>query len=211
MKKIFLFFSLLVILATLFSCSRVLSVYNWRFSLEKPEPSETAKLSPETLSYSDDSIDITFVLGGVTEMVQDDIIGIYASKDVEQIAFDIQNKTDRGIKINWDDISIIYPDGTTSRVIHSGVKLIDKSNPQALTIVPPNARVNDILAPTDKITSTSAGWQTAPLFGGNDRLFWNDKEFGVFFPLEIKGEKKEYTFKFKINVLKSTPTPAKKK
>jgi len=189
---------LLGLLLTFFSCmTPITRAYNWRFSLEKPQPSET-------LSFSDDYVDITFALEGVTDVSYYSIV-----KDAKEIGFEIQNKTDRGIKINWDDISIIYPDGKASRVIHGGVKLIEKASIQAPTIVPPNARVSDILVPTENISSTTYGWNTAPLFGGENRLIWNDKEFSIFFPLEIKGEKKEYTFKFKINV--SLPAPEIKK
>ena len=123
--------------------------------------------------------------------------------------FDIFNKTDSGIRINWDDLSMIYPDGTSSRVIHKGIKLIDRNNPQASTIIPPNASITDILIPSEKISDTSyLGWGYAPLFDG-DSLRWDGEKFGIYFPLEIKGNKQEYIFKFKISV--SKPSRGKKK
>jgi len=156
--------------------------YNWHFALQEPKPSED-------LAFSDDFIDVLFTIGGT------------------QIGFDIRNKTDSGIKINWDDLSIIYPGGTSSRVIHSGIRLMDRNNPQAPTIIPPNARVSDVLIPSENIYYVSGqygGWREHSLFGG-DGLSWDGKEFSIYFPLEIKGNKQEYTFKFKINV--SQPPP----
>jgi hypothetical protein len=167
----------------------MLPTYNWRFSLEQPKPSEK-------LEYSDDFIDVVFTIGET------------------QIGFDIQNKTDSGIKINWDELSMIYPTGTSSRVIHSGIRLMDRNAPQAPTIIPPNAKVSDILIPSENIYYLSGqygGWNYHPLFGGDNSLAWNDKEFSIYFPLEIKGSKKEYNFKFKINVSQPTPASGQKK
>ncbi|TRZ90984.1 hypothetical protein D4R89_03580 [bacterium] len=172
---------LLLTLLLAFSPSLMMGqAYNWLFSLEQPVQSET-------LSFSDDFIAITFIMAET------------------QIGFDIQNKTNGGIKINWDDLSFIYPGGRSTRVIHSGIRLMDRNIPQATTIIPPNARVSDILIPSENINNNSGGWYTEPLFGGDNRLIWNDKEFSIYFPLEISGNKKEYIFKFKVNI--SLPPP----
>jgi len=117
---------------------------------------------------------------------------LFTPKDLTQIGFVIQNKTDFGIKIDWDDISIIFPGRIASRVIHGGTKLIDRNAAQAQTTVPPSAKIIDSLVPSDHISFTQGqygGWETAPLFGGEDRLIWNNKEFSIFFPLEINGKK----------------------
>jgi len=176
MKKYIILFALFLVFC---SCALMMTPtpYNWSFSLEEPKPSGT-------LTYSDDFIDVVFSFGNT------------------QIGFDIQNKTDSGIKINWDDLSVIYPSGTSSRVIHSGIKLADRNNPQAPTVIPPNAKVSDILIPSENIYYSELynEWKYRPLFGGEDRLVWNDKDFSIYFPLEIKGDNKEYSFKFKINV-----------
>lgn len=184
MKVKILLSVLLVFLLSLLSFSQNASrpvpppgpTYNWSFSLIQPTPSET-------LSYSDAFIKITF--------------GI----DNQIIGFEIQNKTDSGIKINWDDLSIIYPSGTFSRVICLGKKPMDKNSPQAPTVVPPNAKVQDALIPSENIYRDNLDRNgVPPLFGGDDILKWNNKDFRIYFPLEIKGSKKEYTFKFKIHV-----------
>jgi hypothetical protein len=137
----------------------------------------------ETLTYSDDFIKIAFAV------------------EYREIRFDIQNKTYSGIKINWDDLSMIYSSGKASRVIHSGVRLIDRNNPQASTMIPPNAKVSDILIPSENITYTLGkygGWDYRSLFKEDNSQTLDNKKFSIYFPLEIKGEKKEYIFKFKM-------------
>ena len=151
--------------------------YEWTFSLEKPTPSNN-------LFYSDGFIDIAFLINKT------------------QIGFAIQNKTESGIKLNWDEISFISPTGTASRVIHSGIRLIDKNNPQAPTVIPPNSKISDIVIPSENI-KYEGGWKEGRLFEG-DYITFNGKEFSIYFPLEIKGVKKEYSFKFKTRVTKVT-------
>jgi hypothetical protein len=148
---------LLGLLLTFFSCVRIVPTYYWRFSLEQPQPSET-------LSFSDDFIDISFFIEDVTEVNTG--YGVGPIRDAQEIAFKIQNKTDSGIKINWDDLSMIHPDGTARRVNHGRSKLIDSNMPQPSTVIPPNAKVADILVPMENIDA----YGISPLFGGEDRL-----------------------------------------
>lgn len=187
MKK---FIFLFVLLLAFFSCAgwRPPSdmTYNWRFSLQEPAQSDT-------LTFSDEFINIKFI---VLEKLID---------------FDIQNKTNEGIKINWDELSFISPDGTASRVNHSsGIRVIEKGNPQAPTVIPPNAKISDSLIPTKNIYRSGYEWTAQDLFPEDDKTIYNDKEFRIYLPIEIKGSKKEYTFKFKINVSQATTVPVKK-
>jgi hypothetical protein len=112
------------------------------------------------------------------------------------------NKTDRGIKINWDEVSYISPTGEAMRVIHKGIRFIDRNTPQPPTIVPPNSRISDIIVPSEHIYFVSGkygSWVTMDLFYDFDKTKYEGKEFSVYMPMEIKGERKEYTFTFRIN------------
>jgi len=37
------------------------------------------------------------------------------------IGFELRNKTETAIKIDWDQVSFVETDGTASKVVHSGV------------------------------------------------------------------------------------------
>ena len=149
------------------------SSFIWAFSLEAPEGSNG-------LLYSDGLIDIAFVISRT------------------QIGFIIQNKSAGGAKINWDDLSFISPINRASRVIHSGIRLVDRNNPQAPTTIPPGSSVTDNVIPSENIKYVD-GWEQGRLFDG-DYMLYNGKSFGLYFPMEINGKKKEYSFKFKISV-----------
>jgi len=155
--------------------------YKWDFSLVQPTQSKA-------LSYSDNSIDVSFIISET------------------RITFSIQNKTDSGIKINWDDLSFVSPTGRASKIIHSGVKLIDRNSAQAPTTIPPKSRISDIVVPAENIQYVNNTWQEGLLFAEDSlSLSYNGIEFSVYFPLEIKGTKKEYSFTFKISVTQLAP------
>jgi len=150
------------------------------------------RLSKE-LRYTDDVIDIKFIIGA------------------EFIGFELHNKKDVGIKIKWDDCSYVSPSGETMRIIHSGVKLIDRDKPQAPTTIPPGAKIVDQFVPTGNIywDTTSNVWHTKPLHpykqGWLTKSFpepetYAGKTFTVYMPIEFKNLRGENSFVFKINV-----------
>lgn len=155
-------------------CPECISFIKWNFLLVQP-------MQANNLFFTDSNIDISFVI----------------SKN--QINYEIINKTDSGIKINWDDLSFVSPSGRASRIIHSGVRLIDRNSTQAPTTIPPGSRISDEVIPSENIQFIDKDWQQGLLFEG-DYAIYNGKEFSVYFPMEIKGHKKEYLFKFKIDI-----------
>jgi hypothetical protein len=152
--------------------------YDWNFALQQPSPNNG-------LSYVDDNISIVFLI------------------DKERIGFEIQNKSDAAMKINWDEVSFISPDDRASRVIHSGIRLIEKDSPQTPTLIPPNSRIKDFIVPSDNIVFSS-GWKTYELFPG-EAVNFNGKKFTIYFPMDIKGNKKEYSFSFNIIINELVP------
>lgn len=175
-KSVFQLIGLSFVIALLSYCMPM-AHYKWDISLQQPEFSDS-------LEYSDEFIAVIFTIGKT------------------QIGFDMKNKTGQGIKINWDEVSYISPTGESKRVIHSGVRLVDRNAPQAPTIIPPNSRISDIIIPSDHIYYMSGkygGWRERDLFYAADKTIYAGKELSVYMPLEIKDERKEYTFTFRID------------
>ena len=169
MKKLFVNVCILTIV--IIGCSPI----KLDISLQQPEESRM-------LAYSDEFIDVNFQI------------------KTKCIAFDMRNKTQTGIKINWDELSYISPAGKSLRIIHSGIRLIDRNVPQAVTVIPPNSSFSDIVIPSKHIyySSFSTEWCQTNLFQG-DKTLYVGKNFAIYMPLEIKGKRKEYTFRFVIN------------
>ncbi len=165
---------MIISLALLTGCA--VSVVNWGIKMQAPVPADT-------LTYSDEDIDFNFIV------------------DDKSINFDLKNKTQNGIRLNYDEISYISPGGTSLRVVSSNIRFTDRFAPQAPVVVPPGLSISETIIPAQNIFFRSNdivyGWDVVPLFP-HDAKTYVGKEFGLYFPMEIRGTKKEFIFKFKI-------------
>ena len=100
----------------------------------------------------------------------------------------------------------------SKRVMHSGVKYIDRNNPQPPTTVVRGATISDLVFPTDNVYWVSGrygGWREKPLFPSlspvsPEELLAQAKQYvgktvQVLLPLQIEDVINEYIFAFKIN------------
>jgi len=130
------------------------------------------------------------------------------------VGFVLENLTDKPIKIIWDDASIVQY-GEARKVMHTGVKYIDRSQHQPPTNIPSNARIEDALTPIDEVWYSSYyGWQTHPLFIDDDlgkpqfrtaALACKGQKLGVLLPVEIDGKVINYQFEFLITDVQEIP------
>lgn len=94
-----------------------------------------------------------------------DAIVVGTPRGPQSISIALQNKTQDRLAVIWDETSFIPSDGASSRVFHVGVRYSEKNEPQAPTVVPPGARIEDEILPSD-YTGYSDGaneWVTAPI------------------------------------------------
>lgn len=139
----------------------------------------------DSATFEDDNITANFSLGN----------GIYVV---------LKNNMDQPIEILWNETSIVMPDGTTKKIMHSGIKYIDRGQNMPNTVIPPGAKINDKLIPIDRVrwNSTFNDWNDMPLFKTNSKtkLALMNKTMSVFMPIKLPSGKKNYNFKFKIDV-----------
>lgn len=135
-------------------------------------------------------------------LFEDDFLRILFSISEIEIGFLLHNKTSNPIKIDWDQVSYVDVSSESHKVMHSGVKYIDREKPQAPTVLPPTAKLNDIIFPTDYVFYTSGKygkWSRNPLFPDATKAeLYKGKSFSVFIPFEINGVIKNYFFTFNI-------------
>ena len=137
---------------------------------------------------------------------EDDYIEIFWYVGTKEFNFELINKSDYTIKLNWDDMAYVDLNGATSRVMHSGVKYIDRNNSQPASVLPKNASMTDILLPTNNIYySEYIGWQSKRLFpyyntNAEAQLSTDiGKTVRIIFPIVIQDIVNEYVFEFKID------------
>jgi hypothetical protein len=168
------------------------------------------KLTGENIidkTYEDNDLKITFTVG------------------TKEIDFEIYNKTDKSVKIIWDETSFI-PYGEGKKVMHKGVKYTDRDAAQVPTSIPSKTSWSDIIVPTDNVyfrqgyysqyLSNPGGWETNDLWISAD---FNKPEteavvmklkgwkYRLVMPMEVNGVKKEYTFNFEITDIVKTAPP----
>jgi len=203
MKRIFILFvfSLLVVSCKTSDTPIYTSLYKYNVSLIEP-------IISDSLRYKDDKIDIKFT--AVTNNIE----------------INLTNKSDKGLKINWDEISIVLFN-KAGRVIHQGVKLSEKEKVQVPTTIPMNAYWTDKLVPVNNIyyfnvMGRNGDWVIYPLFKQRETSTSKKKNndwintmvgqtFSLYFPIHYGNETLEYNFIFKINGIEKQQRISKSK
>ena len=157
---------------------------------------------------------VTFDEDGISKYrYEDDYINIVWFVGLKQFNFTLQNKSSHALKINWDDVSFVDTKGQVGRVMHSGVKYVDRNSSQPATTVPKGAKISDILLPTDNVYYVSGqygGWrenylipcvyQTQEAFNAGAQSMVG-KTMTIMMPIMIENVQNDYTFTFNIDRL----------
>jgi len=153
---------------------------------------------------------------------QDSLVTAVLYVTTDAVNFQFENRTKHSIKIIWDEASFIDTDGTARRVMHKGVKYVDRNASQPPTVIPAKGRVADFAVPTDRVWykegTYTGGWRIhgliqpdrsyqryegeivpAPSADFTAAVRGNEgRRFGLLLPLEIQGIVNEYTFWFEV-------------
>jgi len=92
---------------------------------------------------------------------QDDKIRAEFQISDTEIDFRITNKTDTSTKLIWDEVSLVQF-GKTQRVMHVGVKYVDRNSSQPASVIPPGSVLEDMVLPSDNVYTAKA--PMAPTF-----------------------------------------------
>ena len=153
---------------------------------------------------------------------EDEMVRIVWLPSPKVITFLLTNKTDHSIKIIWDEAAYVDTEGITHRVMHSGVKYIDRNNSQPPTVVVRGGTISDLILPTDYVYWASGQyggwWEESPLFpyksGNPDQLAaeaqqYVGKTIQILLPLQIEDVVNEYLFTFRVRDVQIRPISSK--
>ena len=136
---------------------------------------------------------------GVTKYsFEDDYINIIIFGNESNFSFKLENKTPNSIKIVWDDAVFVDCNGSTSKVMHSGIKYNEKENPQVSTTIISGASLDDIACPISNIhfDDIQKEWITDTMYP--QTISKGDKQFRLMLPIQIKDVINEYVFIFDV-------------
>ena len=206
MKKNYLVaFALFASMLTLSSCvtSYMASYSVGLSSVESPADAKKQFGETKVVTFKDGEVD--------KYRYEDDFIEIVWYVGLKKFNFELKNKSTHTMKINWDDISYVDINGKTRRVMHAGVKYIERNNSQPATSIPKGASLSDILLPTDNVILSSGlygDWIESNLIPSyystseamaNGAESYVGKKMTILMPIMIENVQNDYTFVFNID------------
>ena len=165
--------------------------------VEKPE--DSAERYGNTTSITDDG------LGKYT--FNDSIINIVIYGTPEQFNFELKNISPHSLKVIWNEAAFVGLDGSTSKIMHNGVKYSQREGDQPASTIIKGAKLDDLACPTTNVyydegvtigySTIGNGWKTRSMLPSEYR----GKEAGeirLMLPIQVKDVVNEYTFVFKV-------------
>lgn len=139
--------------------------------------------------------------------VQDKDIAFIPTMGKEYFKITISNETPNSIKVVWDSGAFIDEQGVSHRIIHTGVKNIDKEKAQVPSVIPSSTQIVDVVAPSDYIRLGNNDWIYEPLIKKQGLNSYKTREEAERFneqlnpvklmiPIERDGKVQEYTLTF---------------
>ena len=205
MKKLV---ALSIVLAFIIGCAGSTKIIKFDMGLNQVERPKNAKER-----FGKVNTTVVESLGKKYLVFEDNLIKTQFSFSYYQIGLLLENKSEHTMKINWDNAAWISPAGISSRVIHSGVRLVDRNSPQAPSVIVRGGKLSDIIIPSDNIYYASGkygGWRYLGLIHHTDVMAMDmqselikaqenvGKTCGVLLPIEIEGIQNDYIFTFEI-------------
>jgi hypothetical protein len=131
---------------------------------------------------------------------------------IDGIEFELENLTEHSEKILWDEVVFADFDKTSNRVMHAGVRYLDRDLSHPPSVVAPRNLLKDIILPVNRVVEEREGFVHRPLFGSLIRQCTGETEeqfrrrteglkgalFSIVLPVEIAGVVNEYTLNFQI-------------
>ncbi len=136
----------------------------------------------------------------------DDIIDILIYGGSHDFSFIIKNVSDNSIKIVWNEAVFVDVDGTSSKIMHSGIKYSQREGDQPASTIIKGAKIEDIATPIDKVyySDNLKKWTSKSLYSNADKDK-EDQTLKLMLPIQIKETINEYIFEFKLSYILNHP------
>lgn len=154
---------------------------------------------------------------GETTLVKDDNISKFNYKDNiidiiifgtdKQFSFILKNISDSSIKIIWDEAVFVDFDGSSSKIMHKGVKFSQRESEQPPTTLIKGAKLEDIIIPNENVYYNDNkyvnDWAISSMYPKEKAL--EPGNLKIMIPIQIKDVINEYIFDFEVKYLYKHP------
>ena len=170
-------------------------------SVESPADAKTQFGETKVVNYTENEIN--------KYRYEDDYIDITWTILADRFEFELKNKTDYTMKINWDEISFVTVQGDAKRVIHEGIKYTDRSKEQAIATIPRGSKIVDFLVPAENIyyNDVLLKWKhrnIIPISSTSKEDIqrraeeYKNGKMSIMMPLQIENIQNDYLFEFEV-------------
>ena len=166
-------------------------------AVEKPE--DTSDRYGATTSIKDEGVD--------KYSFSDSIINIVIYGTPEQFNFELKNVSPSSLKLIWNEAAFVGLAGSTSKIMHNGVKYSEREGDQPATTIIKGAKIDDLACPTANVyydegtrigySTYGNGWKTRSMLP-KDYKGAEAGEIRLMLPIQVKDVVNEYTFVFKV-------------
>lgn len=143
---------------------------------------------------------------GVTKYsFEDELIDIIIFGGSSQFIFKLTNKSQSSIKVVWDDAVFVDYTGSTSKVMHSGIKYSQREASQPASTIIRGASLEDIACPTSNVRYSDVlkEWVTDSMYPKS--VGKDPQQIRLMLPIQIKDVVNEYVFIFDVNYIYNHP------
>ena len=165
--------------------------------VEKPE--DATNRYGETKTIQDEGVD--------KYSYNDSIIDVIIFGTKEQFSFALKNISNHSLKLIWNEAAFVGLDGSSSKIMHAGIKYSERENDQPATTIIKGAKIDDVATPTANVyydegyrigySTYGNGWKTKSMLPA-EYVGKNAGEIRLMLPIQVKDVVNEYTFVFKV-------------
>lgn len=159
-------------------------------SVEKP--------SDPSIRYGESK---TITEDGVTKYsYTDNVINIIIVSGSSQFDFVLKNVSDNTIKLVWNESVFVDVNGSTSKIMHSGIKYSQKEGDQPVSTIIRGASLEDLAIPTEKVyyNEESKEWTKESLYS-KAKIKEESQFIKLMLPIQIKDVINDYIFEFSLS------------
>ena len=162
------------------------------------KPSNSAVRYGKTTSVTDKDI--------TKYSYEDNFIDIQIFAGSTQFNFVLKNVADNTLKVVWNEAVFVDVDGSTSKIMHTGIKYSQREADQPASTIIKGAKLEDLAAPTDKVyySDVLKEWTSKSLYvNANKKL--EGQTIKLMLPIQVKDVVNEYIFEFTLSYVFNHP------
>lgn len=137
----------------------------------------------------------------------DNIINIIIFGGSKEFSFSLKNVSDNSLKLVWNEAAFVDFEGSTSKVMHVGIKYSERESDQPSSTIIKSAKIDDVATPTVNVyydegwedyygISHNNGWKTKSMYPSKSGL--DPGQLRLMLPIQIKEVVNEYVFVFDV-------------